>query len=132
MPNPPSTGLPHAASYTVNGDGTVKDNVTNLVWQQEVPTDFCTWEEANAFCASLPLAGGGWRLPTRIELVSLVDFTQRSPAIDTSAFPNTPPNAFWSWSAVVGPSGLAWRVNFLNGCTEYKYVLDSSYVRCVR
>jgi hypothetical protein len=44
-----------------NGDGTVTDSLTGLMWQQESagPMD---WAAAAAYCRNLTLAGyGGWR-----------------------------------------------------------------------
>jgi hypothetical protein len=47
MPNPASSGLPNPASYTDLGDGTVKDNVTGLIWQQAVAaTQAYDWADA--------------------------------------------------------------------------------------
>lgn len=40
-------------SYTDNGDGTVKDNNTGLLWQQVPTSNDCTWEEAVTFCDHL-------------------------------------------------------------------------------
>lgn len=68
----------HQPSYTDNGDGTVTDNVTGLVWQQD-PGEKMDWETAvNGLDAFNEEALGGysdWRIPTIKELYSLVDFS---------------------------------------------------------
>jgi hypothetical protein len=59
-------------SFTDNGDGTVTDNVTGLMWQQD-PGAKMTWNAGVAGAATLDLAGyGDWRLPTIKELYSLM------------------------------------------------------------
>lgn len=129
MPNPASTGLPNAASYTTNGDGTVTDNVTGLIWQGTVDPGSYTQAQAATYCANL---GGAWRLPTRLELVSLVDFTIAYPGlpINQTYFPNTPGAAFWTSSAYA--SGYAWFVAFDSGVSSADVVDSASKVRCVR
>jgi|GEM_PF-4619577 len=129
MPNPASSGLPNLASYTA-GSGIVTDNVTKLVWEQPISTATFTQAAALKYCTD---KGGVWRLPTVVELYSLVDFTRSSPAIDVGAFPNTPSNAFWTSSAVAGSPSYAWLVNFGSGYSpDYGVVGYSSQVRCVR
>jgi hypothetical protein len=130
MPNPASTGLPNPASYTTNGDGTVTDNVTGLIWRGTVDPGSYTPTQAATYCANL---GGGWRLPTRVELVSLVDFTIASPGptINQTYFPNTPGAAFGTSSAY-GASGGAWLVAFDSGLTSADFVPNAYKVRCVR
>jgi hypothetical protein len=137
MPNPASANLPNPASYTDLGDGTVRDNVTCLNWQRDVPQGTYAWAEAGEYCGSLPLAGSEWRLPTRIELVSLVDFTKGDPlpTIDTTAFPDTPAEVFWSSSLVADTSSgttYAWYVYFFSGATSAYELPIKSRVRCVR
>ncbi|MEI7894520.1 MAG: DUF1566 domain-containing protein [Myxococcales bacterium] len=133
MPNSPSLALPNPASYTDNGNGTVTDNVTGLVWEKNVNSSNFSWADAKAYCAGLPTAGGGWRLPSRMELVSIVDLTKSNPAIDTTAFPNTPSQAFWSASAWAGSSSGAWNVLFYDGTTGFGYDVSTKlWVRCVR
>ncbi|WP_006786419.1 DUF1566 domain-containing protein [Thiorhodospira sibirica] len=56
-----------------------------------------------------------WRMPTRVELESLVHAGRHSPAIDISHFPHTPSNWFWSSSPYAGSSVHAWLVGFSNG-----------------
>jgi hypothetical protein len=130
MPNPAGTGLPNPASYTANGDGTVTDNVTGLIWQGTVDPGSYTQAQAAAYCVSL---GGAWRLPTRIELVSLVDFTVAYPGvmINQTHFPNTPSETFWTSSTTAGTSGYAWIVGF-DGVAGYDVVENTHGVRCVR
>jgi hypothetical protein len=119
MPNAAAAGLPNPGSYTVNANGTVKDNVTGLVWQQGLDTRTYTWQGEQTYCANLTLAGGGWHLLTRIELVSIVDLTRRDPAIDTTAFPGIECSItsiigsewIWSSSVVLGGYGGVWAVN---------------------
>jgi hypothetical protein len=121
-------------NYSINGGsatGTVTDNVTGLVWQREAT--YYVWASAQTYCAGLNLGGasvGTWRLPTSIELLSLVDDTQYGPAINRTAFPNTQSSSFWSWSPYVYYSGYAWDVAFYDGRGYYD-TSNGSYVRCV-
>jgi hypothetical protein len=94
MPNAPSSGLLNPQSYDTSVAGIAVDRVTGLTWQRdfkEVTTQQTS--DANtviaagaAACASLTLAGfDDWRVPTRIELVSLLDFTT-APAANSTVF----------------------------------------------
>ena len=72
------------ASYQSNGDGTVTDLVSGLMWQQD-PGPKMTYSQAAAGAASLNLGGySDWRLPSIKELYSLILFD----GTDVSACPN--------------------------------------------
>ena len=59
-----------------NGNGTILDTGTNLLWQQNSSEREMTWQEAKEYCELLTLAGhNDWRLPTIKELKSLIDTT---------------------------------------------------------
>ena len=67
-----------------NGDGTITDRATGLVWQKKDSGKPMNWEQALAYAAK---AGNGWRLPNAKELQSIVDYarcpdTSNSPAIN--------------------------------------------------
>lgn len=72
-------------SYTDNGDGTVTDNITDLVWLQSTDTDGVAGNDVNdklsqtdatSYCAALDLGlGYTWRLPSIKELYSLILFS---------------------------------------------------------
>ncbi len=93
-------------AFSNNGDGTVSDLATGMMWQQtngeQSPGDYqFNWEEALSYCETLSLAGHtNWRLPNIKELQSIVDYTRADPALDTSVFTfNQSPNTaayFWS------------------------------------
>jgi hypothetical protein len=129
-----TAGAPNLESYTDNGDGTVTDNVTGLMWQQAVSTTTYTWAQAAAYCQTLTLAGHSeWRLPSRIELVSIVDLGVTSGAtINATYFPSTPTDSFWSSSPLAGSSSFAWIVFFYSGFTNYNVESYPDHVRCVR
>ena len=79
------TGL--TPSYTDNGDGTVTDEVTGLVWTQDLSTDTVEWSEASTFCESVTTGDiSDWRLPSVKELWSIRDFSQGWPWVDTDYF----------------------------------------------
>jgi Protein of unknown function (DUF1566) len=130
-----SAGAP-ALRYTIGtgpAAGTVYDTKTKLTWQQAVSGTTYAWADAKKACQAASTNGGGWRLPTAPELLSLVDFLAASgPFIDTTAFPNTPTKAFWSATPVVGSSTTAWPVDFGSGDSNGVSVTTASYVRCVR
>jgi hypothetical protein len=89
MPNPVASQLTPLLSYGAAQAGVVPDNVTKLEWQQHIDDTARTWAEATAYCDALEMAGADdWRLPSRIELISLVDFSRVNPSIDLGAFPD--------------------------------------------
>ena len=120
-----------AGRYTTSG-GTVYDTKTKLTWQQTVPSGTYTWAGAKTYCAGLNLGGTGWRLPTAKELQTIVDDSRTNPSIDTTAFPSTPADVFWSSSPLAGSSSYAWVVFFNVGNSGANDVSGTDYVRCVR
>ena len=74
-------------SYTDNGDGTITDNVTGLVWTQEISSYAMPWSDAAGYCESLETGSvTDWRLPSVKELWSLRDYSQGWPWVDTDYF----------------------------------------------
>ena len=120
MPNGPTdvaAGVPNPESYTDNGDQTVTDNVTGLMWQQAIAPGTYSYAAALAYCPTLTLGGhSDWRLPSIIELVSLVDYGS-STAINGTYFPGAavafiPSTAPGNWEVAggtvnYGPPGMA-------------------------
>lgn len=125
--------LPNPASYDASlgmgdaGIATVFDAVTKLTWQRDGSHPETDPVMASNYCSML--LGGGWRLPTRIELVSIIDFTRSGPAIDP-IFANTQKADYWSSSVYADDSGANyWVVSFDDGSVKSG---GGSYVRCVR
>jgi hypothetical protein len=118
MPNPPGSGLPNQQTYDTSQQGVVIDLITGLMWHATAAPE-STFMAAQAYCAgSAEASFQDWRLPSRIELVSIVDFSH-DPAINRSTFPNTPSQPFWSSSVARGFDGPAqWTVDFADGTTS--------------
>jgi hypothetical protein len=134
-------GAPHPTHYTDGGDGTVADDVTHLMWQKAVdgantsPPPQYSFPKALGYCGALRLAGyDDWRLPSAVELQSIIDYGHPKPSIDSTVFPNTPAGTFWTSTAMVNPVGWAWIVIFDDARTTQARSSEESYsyVRCVR
>lgn len=75
-------------NFVDNGDGTITDNATGLMWQQADDGVTRDWENALSYAENLSLAGhNDWRMPNAKELHSILDYTRspditNSPAID--------------------------------------------------
>ncbi len=128
---------PPAYNYALDAN-TVTDQTTGLTWQRNVatPADRTT---AVAYCDALSLGGqSDWRLPTRIELLSLIDTSNVFPVLSTTIFPGTPTgNAstsvwFWSVSTDVQDPGYGWGVDFALGLMKATAFTTTAQVRCVR
>jgi hypothetical protein len=129
-------------TYSAAGDE-VTDSKTSLIWRrcsegQTWSGSTCTGTAATytheqALAQAQSQAGtAGWRLPNVKELTSIADKALVNPAIDSTAFPATPSNWYWSSTPYAGSSSDAWNVDFY-----YGYVSDSSrgnyfHVRLVR
>ena len=118
--------------YTDNGDGTVTDTSTGLMWQQGGINYIGTWEQALAYCERLDLGGyTDWRLPSINELLSIVDFSQ-TPTINFTHFPDTATLWYWSSTTHAYFSNSARAVDFFNGYETLSSKGSSEYTRAVR
>jgi hypothetical protein len=133
LPDPTTMGRPASQGYDTSSADVAVDRVTGLTWQRATAPGTYAWAEAQAYCACLELGGhDDWRLPTRIELVTIVDFTRSVPAIDGAAFPGTPSEWFWSSSRLADDAGFAWYIYFESGFTNFIELETKYRVRCVR
>ncbi len=122
-------------SYTDNHNGTVTDNVTGLIWQQQDDGQTRIWEGAIAYCEGLSLANqSDWRLPNVKELESITDDNRAYPAIDPifAGVVAYFASYYWSSTTYAGDSYLAWFIFFDYGNVDLNYKGDYYFARCVR
>jgi hypothetical protein len=138
--------------FTDNSDGTVTDNLTNLVWLKNANAfGVKTWTQALADCAALASGQAGltdgstagqWRLPSVRELKSLVCATYANPALANTAgtarwtegnpFSSVQSDGYWSSTSYAASTGSARGVSFYGG-NSYSYGKPgTSYVWPVR
>jgi len=90
------------------------------------------WSEATAYCANLTLAGyDDWRLPSRMELIGLLDLGRHEPAYDPVFIPASG-DYHWAAERYQRDTAWSWAVDFGYGqVARYPqfYVIN---VRCVR
>ena len=86
-------GFPLDGRFTDNGNGTVTDHFTGLMWQKLAADvngdgrfdgeDAIPWCDALAYCENLNFAGhNDWRLPNVRELQSIADYGRDGPSIN--------------------------------------------------
>ena len=121
-------------TLTDNGNGTVTDSATGLMWQQSNGYDSMassyqfSWKNALAYCEDLSLGShDDWRLPDVKELQSIVDYSNETDAINTAVFtqtivPGTGP-FFWSSTTYEEAPGFANYVCF-GHCWNYTMTAD--------
>lgn len=122
--------------YTDNGDGTITDNVTQLVWQKVPNPNLFNWEQAITYAEGLTLASASdWRLPNIKELQSLNIESTSSPSVNTTFFSTIGVHNYWSSTTLLPNSAnltSAWYWNTQFGITTYDTKTNSNYVICVR
>ena len=111
--------------FTTSADGQeVTDTASKLTWRRcaeglawdgkTCKGKLAKFSYATAKAAAAG-AGKGWRIPSREELVGLVDMAKKKPRIDPMAFPGTPSAPFWATKAGSDDNLNAWLVSFANG-----------------
>jgi hypothetical protein len=120
----------HAAGrFAVSADGQeVTDSTSGLTWRR--CAEGMRWDgkacsgkllkysyaAAKQQAASDAKADGkAWRIPSKDELIALVDMAKKKPRIDPQAFPQTPSAPFWATREGSDDNLNAWLVSFANG-----------------
>lgn len=136
----------NSLSYVDNGNGTITDSHTGLMWEKENDIAVYNWYEASGtadpennlegttdVCGALTLAGHtDWRLPGIQELSTILHLGAANPSIDTVNFPSTSPEYYWTTTTVADYENYAWRINFYNGFINHDIKTNARLVRCVR
>jgi len=139
-------GCSGGSRFTDNGDGTVTDNCTGLMWQKGTAdvngdgeidgslegTDTLSWCDALVYCENLSFANhSDWRLPNVRELQGIVDYGRSEPAIDPIF--GAVSEAYWSSTTVDNFPNNAWPVGFKLGDIDWDLAKTiRSFVRAVR
>ena len=122
----------------VAGQG-LEDRVTNLVWRHPMPESTQV-----SYQRALEICSGEWRLPSRIELVTLLDLGQTGAKIDPAfkTESGTAQGVYWTFSEVrsvfrpFGADGKRehWVVDFsgVGGLLKRDENDGQAYVRCVK
>ena len=126
---------PTTPRFTDNGDDTVTDTHTGLMWTKDANlygTE--NWWNATSYCWDLTLANhSDWSLPYISELNTLIDETQVDPALPPdNPFTNVQSDFYWSSTTNAYLTSLAWGVHLGDGSVGYGDKSNDNDVWCVR
>jgi hypothetical protein len=125
----------------------VTDYVTNLMWQRVSKEEwndrknYITWYEAKEYCEELSLGGyEDWRLPSIVELRSIVDRSKDNPTLDpifyeknnNNSFNKLNSNYFWSNTPLAPGISNVWGIDFKDGSEYWRRKEDQYAVKCIR
>ncbi|WP_052566981.1 DUF1566 domain-containing protein [Candidatus Magnetobacterium casense] len=105
--------------FTDNGNQTVTDNLTGLMWTKDanLPGGSRIWQQALDYVASMNTGAGtygytDWQLPNRKELFSLVDRAMYAPSLPSGhPFTNVQSDYYWSSTSCAYNTSSAWIVH---------------------
>lgn len=120
-----------AERFVDNGDGTVLDKNTGLMWLKDanVSRTPIPWQFTEEFLQEMNagtrenFGQTDWRLPTADELSTLIDLSRSSPALPAGhPFANVENNYYWSSTSGVDLVDYAWIVDMTSGDKTIDYV----------
>ena len=144
-------------SYVDNGDGTITDLNTGLMWEKKSDDDSIhdqdtsyTWD--NTFAVHVATLNSStfaghtdWRVPNRKELESILDLETFNPSVDpvfntgcepactvTTCSCTLPSLVYWSSTSFASVPSIAWTVGFINGSVAGNSKSSNGFVRAVR
>ncbi len=97
--------------YVDNGNGTILDTITGLFWQK-IDGGEMTIENAITYCDTLTLSGfTDWRLPSALESFSILNHQNVNPSINTTFFPVTGAEYWWTNDRQFNDNNKIWCTN---------------------
>ena len=113
----PAVSSPSQRFVAVLDGAAVKDMQTGFTWEQSPDFFYGTWTEASAHCQAKTVGGRtGWRVPSIKELSSLIDSSQKDPALPSGhPFGNNKSSIYWSSTPSDTDDMVAWHVSFFTG-----------------
>lgn len=129
------TNLDAQGKPTTGEHVAVRDNLTGLEWSAAPLASGKDMNHADAMraCAALDLAGHkDWREPTIQELLSIIDYGRKDPAVDPAHFKGP---YGWTWTSTPyagNPSGAAWFVDLVSGLSGWFSHYYGCLARAVR
>lgn len=119
--------------FTDNGNSTITDNLTNLIWQKVPYSDTLTWEQALTYADTLSLSGASdWRLPNIKELQSINDEKLINPSLNKNFFSVTNAKKYWASTTLPNQTTKAWYLSTQFGITTYDFKVRKHELICVR
>ena len=101
----------NAPFFVVNGNGTVSDTLTGLMWQQADGGEM-TIENATTYCSTLSLGGySNWRLPSAHEAFSILNHQNNNPALNTTVFTTSIAEYWWTSDKQANDNAKIWCTN---------------------
>ena len=118
-----SDGCDSSRFKCIMGGEAVLDKQTGLIWARntEILEKRLPWQEAVKFCQNVEIGGQkGWRLPTRDELITLLDTSTSAPALPEGQpftklrefeYGGKGDYGYWTSTEYEGNSNNAWQVH---------------------
>ena len=129
----PITPVVVQTRFTDNGNGTITDNMTNLIWEKTPFADTLSWEQSLIYANTLTLTGKtDWRLPNIKELQSINDETLINPSLNTNYFNITSAKKYWSSTTLPNQTSNAWYMYTQFGITTFDAKTTKHNLICVR
>ncbi|MFN5334246.1 MAG: DUF1566 domain-containing protein, partial [Bacteroidota bacterium] len=119
--------------FSDNGNGTITDNLTDLIWQKIPFSDSLTWEQALIYADTLTAGGyDDWRLPNIKELRSINDESLINPSLNKIYFSISDARKYWSSTTLPNQTTKAWYLYTQFGITTYDVKTNKHNSICVR
>ena len=119
--------------FVNNMNGTITDTLTGLMWQDDGQNTRMTWEDSITQLNDLILADHtDWRMPTREELRSIVDYSRITPSNYVNDFSIKWPENYWTSTAHPFQDNHIWCIHFYNGNDNYQSKNNQYFSRAVR
>jgi len=135
-----------APRFTDNGDGTVTDSLTGLMWLKDAGCLKKSWSNtlniiaefnSNSFshsCLGYTANYTDWRIPNVKELESMINYDVSDPAgwLNSAGFTNVKYSSYWSSTTSQKSAAQAWMINMQKSVKLLKNKKSTYYAWPVR